>query len=69
LEEGADLVVLLVVVEADGEVNEGLKEKAAGVDFRGPGGFEDFVAFEEFGVVEEVDALLEEWVQVSGMPA
>src|ERR1019366_484773 len=45
-----------------GKVNQGLPEEAAGAAFRGPGLFQDFVAFEELAAVEKIDAELEQAV-------
>ena len=62
LTAGADGIGTFRMVQADGEVDEGLEEEAARAALRGPDFFPDFVALEEAAGVEEVDAALEEFV-------
>lgn len=57
---GAEAIVALVVVEADGEVDQGLQEETLGATRGGPDLFEHFVALEEVAAVEQVEAAAEE---------
>lgn len=57
---GAEAIIALVVVEADGEVDQGLQEEPLGAARRGPDFFEHFVALEELAAVEQVEAAVEE---------
>jgi hypothetical protein len=50
------------VVEANGEVNEGLEKEAPRAALGGPDFLPDFVAFEKLAVVEKVYAAFEEFV-------
>ena len=58
----ANGIASLGMVEADGEVNEGLQEEAPGAALRSPDFFPDFVALEKLAAVEEVYAAFKEWV-------
>src|SRR4051812_24809258 len=51
----ADGIATLVVIERDGEVDDGLEEETARSALVRPDLFEHFVADEEFAAVEEID--------------
>lgn len=57
---GAGAVAAPVVVEADGEVDEGLEEESLGAARGGPDFFENFVALKKLAAVEQVQAALEQ---------
>jgi len=57
---GAGAIIALVVVEADGEVDQGLQEEALGAPRGRPDFFEHLVALEEVAAVEQVEAAVEE---------
>ncbi len=56
---GAEAILALVMVEADGKVDQGLQKEPLGAAGGGPDFFEHLVALEELAAVEQVEAVVE----------
>jgi hypothetical protein len=56
------MVAALAVIAADRQVNEGLKKHSAQSPLERPCRFENFVAGKELAIVEEIDAVLKEFI-------
>ena len=61
----ANGIASLGMVEADGEVNEGLQEEAPGAALRSPDFFPDFVALKIPPAIEQLDTALHQFVHVA----
>ena len=66
LADGAPGVAALVVIEGYGDVNQGLQEEAVRAGFGRPGFLQNFVAGEEFAVIEEADSLVKQVLSHGG---